>query len=284
MGPECIRKGMTDARPYVLGTGDDELERLGLQSRLWGDAMLAACRRAGIRIGHRVLDVGCGPGYAAFDLARLVTSRGAVVAIDESEPFLAHLREQRETQDLPWITARLGDVQQLGPLLGDEPPFDLAYARWVLCFVPDPEAVVAGVAAALAPGGRFVVHDYFNYATLAMSPHSDAQSQAIAATVDSWHERGGDPDVVGRLPAMLQRHGFELEHIECQLRVARGTDSMYGWVDTWWHTFGPKLVAMQRLEQSTCDTLLREFADGRGNPNVIVHCPPVYEVIARKRA
>ena len=43
------------------------------------------------------------------------------------------------------------------------------------------------------------MHDYFNYATLAMSPHSDAQSQAIAATVDSWQERGGDPDVVGRL-------------------------------------------------------------------------------------
>ena len=56
---------MTQQTPYVLGTGDDELQRLSLQHRLWADAAHAAFRRAGITIAQRVLDVGCGPGFAA---------------------------------------------------------------------------------------------------------------------------------------------------------------------------------------------------------------------------
>ncbi|MFY9341712.1 MAG: methyltransferase domain-containing protein, partial [Planctomycetota bacterium] len=71
-------------REYVLGTGADELSRLGLQHRLWSDAAHQAWQRACIRPGQRVLDVGCGPGYAAFDLAQIVTAVGAVVGVDES--------------------------------------------------------------------------------------------------------------------------------------------------------------------------------------------------------
>ncbi|MEQ1634790.1 MAG: SAM-dependent methyltransferase, partial [Planctomycetota bacterium] len=65
-------------REYVLGTGSDELTRLSQQHRLWSNTAHEAWLAARIAPGHRVLDVGCGPGYAAFDLASLVTARGAV--------------------------------------------------------------------------------------------------------------------------------------------------------------------------------------------------------------
>ncbi len=274
---------MDPKAPYVLGTGDDELQRLGLQHRLWADAAHAAYRRAGITIGQRVLDVGSGPGFASFDLAQLVTQQGAVVAVDESAPFLTYLEQQAHTRELPQLRARQGCVQRLGEVLGNEAPFDLAYARWVLCFVPDPAAVVAGVAAALKPGGRFVVHDYFNYGAMTLAPRHASHDRAVQATITAWRQRGGDPDVVGRLPSLLEAAGFAVEHIDVHQRIARGTDSMFGWIDTWWHTFVPKLVAMALMTKTEADDLLAELTRRRGDPHHFAHLPPVYEVIAQKR-
>ena len=62
---------------YVLGTQDEEIERLGLQHRVWRPRMLDAWRRAGIGVGHRIVDVGAGPGYATLDLAEIVGRGGS---------------------------------------------------------------------------------------------------------------------------------------------------------------------------------------------------------------
>lgn len=269
-------------RPYVLGTGDDELVRLGLQHRLWSDAAHAAWRAAQVAPGQRVLDVGCGPGFAAFDLAQWVTASGAVVAVDESANFVAFVSAQAQARGLPHLRGVVGDVQRLDAVLGGEAPFDLAYARWVLCFVADPAAVVRGVAARLRPGGRLVLHDYFNYGSMTLGPRCQSHDRAVAATIRSWQAKGGDPDVMGRVPAMLLAHGFAIEHLQVHSRVARGDDAMFVWVDTWWRTFAPKLVAMGLLAAADCEQLFADLAAVRAEPSRFVQCPPVYELIARK--
>jgi hypothetical protein len=43
---------------YVLGTRDEEVERLGLQHRVWRPRMLDGWRRAGFTVGQTILDVG----------------------------------------------------------------------------------------------------------------------------------------------------------------------------------------------------------------------------------
>lgn len=268
-------------REYVLGTGADELERLDLQNRLWSDVAVRSWRRAKLRPGQRVLDVGCGPGYAACELAHLVGHAGTVVGVDESTGFVAHANQLAAARGLPQLTAQVGDVQALGDAVATD-SVDLAYARWVLCFVADPDAVLAGIAAVLRPGAHLVVHDYFAYASMTLAPRSRHHDLAVAATVRSWQAGGGDPDIGGRMPAMLRAHGFELEHVEAHVRVARGDDTMFAWPDTWWRTFAPKLVAMGELEQATCDALLDDLAaiaHGEG----FVQCPPVYEFVATRR-
>ena len=57
---------------YVLGTNDEEIQRLGLQHRVWRPTTLECWRRGRISIGSRVIDIGCGPGYATLDLAEIV--------------------------------------------------------------------------------------------------------------------------------------------------------------------------------------------------------------------
>ena len=268
-------------RAYVLGTGDDEFARLALQNRLWSDVAIQAWRRANLRIGDRVLDVGCGPGYAAADLSDIVTHHGRVVGVDESSTFVAQANQLAQARGIAHLQARVGDVQQLDQALTDEARFDIAYARWVLCFVPDPTAVVRGIANALKPGGRLVVHDYFNYGSMTLAPRRRSHDLAVAATIRSWSAHGGNPDIGEQLPAVLQQHGMRVDEVCAHTRIARGSDSMFAWPNTWWHTFAPKLVAMGELQQRDCDELfadLKQIEEGNG----FVQCPPVYEFLATK--
>lgn len=270
-----------DEREYVLGTGDDELQRLGLQHRLWSDAAHAAWKRAGIGPGQRVLDVGAGPGYAAFDLAQIVQSHGRVFAVDESRAFIEHVKSQSAARGLGQVACAVGDVQRLDEVLAGTRDFDLAYARWVLCFVPRPEDVVAGVARALKPGGRFVVHDYFNYEAMTCAPRRASYQVVVAATARSWRARGGDPDVVGRLPRILRDAGFQIEHLDQHQRLARPGESMWNWVASWWRNFVPKLVQMGEITEDDARRFFEDFEGLRADTGFAV-LPNVYEIVARK--
>ncbi|MBY0312465.1 MAG: methyltransferase domain-containing protein [Phycisphaerales bacterium] len=283
--------------PYVLGTGDDELARLGLQHRLWSDAAAHAWKLAGVGAGASVLDVGCGPGFAALDLADLVTPSGRVVGIDESERFVNHLRAQSHARELHNVSAIVADVQSMfaAPLPNLAPgTFDAAYARWVLCFTPKPADVISGVARALRPGGRFVIHDYFCYTSMTAAPRRASFETLVQATAASWRERGGDPDVMSRVPQMLASAGLSLISMRVHQRIARGglittahttryQDPMLAWPMTWWQTFAPKLVDMGRITREQCDVALAELDQVAADPTQFIVCPPVYEMIAEKR-
>jgi ubiquinone/menaquinone biosynthesis C-methylase UbiE len=77
---------------YVLGVNAAETDRLALQHRVWRERALRLWRRAGLSTGSSALDVGCGPGWAAVDLAEIVGPAGRVVAVDRAPEFLAHAR------------------------------------------------------------------------------------------------------------------------------------------------------------------------------------------------
>ena len=270
------------ARPYVLGTGPDELERLSHQHRLWSDAATAAWRRAGLLPGQRVLDVGCGPGFAAFDLAELVSRRGSVVGVDESTSFIEFMRTQARARGLDQVEGLAGDAHELGHVLQGRSLFDHAWVRWVLCFAKAPERILAGVAAALRPGGRVVVFEYFNYEAMTLAPRRASHDRAVEATARSWRDRGGDPDVGGRVPRMLADCGLRVVHVQVHQRIARGGDAMFEWPRSWWQTYAPKLVETGFLRQTDCDELLRDLDEvGQSNTDFVC-CPPVYEIIAEK--
>ncbi|HET9443278.1 MAG TPA: methyltransferase domain-containing protein, partial [Acidimicrobiales bacterium] len=98
---------------------------------------------AGLRAGHRVLDVGTGPG----DAAAAAAVRGATaVGVDVAEAMLALARaahpgvefHRAGAEDLPFEPAS----------------FDVVVGNFVILHVGRPEAAAAEVARVLAPGGR----------------------------------------------------------------------------------------------------------------------------------
>jgi len=61
-----IRVSGPDSRPYVLGETEAEFRRLEMQSAFIRDLTEDVLKRAGLRPGMRVLDIGCGVGDVAL--------------------------------------------------------------------------------------------------------------------------------------------------------------------------------------------------------------------------
>jgi SAM-dependent methyltransferase len=92
----------------------------------------------------RILEVGCGEGELAEQMARELDA--AVVAIDQSERMVELARARG-------VDARVGDVQALD-FKGQT--FDCAVAAWVLFHAQDVDRALAELARVLRPGGRLV--------------------------------------------------------------------------------------------------------------------------------
>lgn len=269
---------------YVLGTDEVEHRRLGLQHRLWSASAHEAWARARLTPGCVVLDIGCGPGHASFDMGQIVGERGTIVGVDESEAFVRALNDAAAARRVGHVRAIVGDVERMAPdALGLEPgSVDVAYARWVLCFVKDPGAVLAGAARLLKPGGRLVVQDYFDYERMTLAPKSAEFSRVINAVAASWRARGGDPDIVGRLPAMLRGVGMRVEHLELDRRLAFPGTTMWAWPDSFWASFVPRLVSGGFLSESDARAFDAAWAEASRDPDRFMVLPPVFTLIAAR--
>src|SRR3954454_5534986 len=114
---------------YVLGTTQQEYERVRRQAEVWERATERALDRVDPTPGSRCLDAGCGPGVTMRQLAQRVGPRGRVVGIDIDEAFggdgVARLHNKGHRQ----CESRPHDLRSEKPIPGA--PYDLVYARLV---------------------------------------------------------------------------------------------------------------------------------------------------------
>jgi arsenite methyltransferase len=107
------------------------------------------------RPGEVGLDVGCGAGHLACELAREVAPEGRIVAIDRSpESVDASTARAVQGELAETVDARLGDATALE--FPDE-TFDFVVAVQVYSFVPKVAGAIEEAARVLRKGGRLVV-------------------------------------------------------------------------------------------------------------------------------
>nr|AAM94788.1 CalE5 [Micromonospora echinospora] len=106
-------------------------------------------RAAGLRPGHRVLDVGCGTGEPSVSAGRLVAPTGRVLGIDLSPEMVDRARRCAAGLGHP-IDFAESDVEAL-----DLPAhsFDAVLSRWGLMFAVDRQRTLTDLHRLLAPGG-----------------------------------------------------------------------------------------------------------------------------------
>jgi ubiquinone biosynthesis O-methyltransferase len=110
--------------------------------------------------GQRVLDIGCGDGDLAFELA----TRGAVVTGIDASVAMIEAAKGRANQHNAGITFQVATGENL-PFSAEQ--FDLVTAITILCFVDDATSVFSEIARVLRPGGRLVIGELGKWSTWA---------------------------------------------------------------------------------------------------------------------
>ena len=212
-------------------------------------AMLAA------KPGERILDLGCGDGTLTAE----IRAAGAdVLGVDLCDELLAVARMKG-----------LSVQKQDGHALDFVQEFDAVFSNAALHWMRKPELVIAGVARALKPKGRFVGEfgGHGNVAAIA------AALRAVSA------RRGGDPanvspwffPTVEEYSALLAKHGFSMREIALVPRPTPLKTGMEGWLNTFGRFFFDQFPepdrtaalneALDLLRPSLCDTQGRWTAD-----------------------
>ena len=128
---------------------------------------------AGIRPGHRVLDVAAGTGEQTLMAARRVGPGGFVLATDIADRMLAYLDEAARNEGLTNVQTRLVDARLLEL---ERDSFDVAICRLALMLIPERHKALTAIHRALKAGARFAA---IVLSTAEKEPHI-SESLAIA--------------------------------------------------------------------------------------------------------
>ena len=164
----------------------------------------------GARSGEAGLDVGCGPGFLACELAAEVAPGGRIVAIDASSHSVDATVARAATSGLADIVkVQMGDAASL-----DFPDgmFDFVVSTQVYCYVSDVGRAIREAARVLRKGGRLVVLDSdWDFCAWA--------SRDVALTRRMLAARGARQFAHAHLPRELHRffHGAGLTLAEAQV-------------------------------------------------------------------
>ena len=268
----------THDREYVLGTGDVEVERLGLQHRVWRADALDGWRRAGFTLGQTILDVGCGPGWATLDLAGIVGPHGRVIAMDQSRRFLDVLEAKIDHHAL-----RTVDAVELDLASAELPAVtaDGAWCRWVLGFLRDPRSLVRRVAARLRPGSAFVIHEYFDYGTWRFAPRVPELEEFVDLVMTAWRAAGGEPDIALALPKWLEDEGFRIESLKPIVHVVPRSSFIWEWPASFIDSGLDRLVSLGHIDAAHRARIAAALERALREPGTRMVTPAVLEIVAR---
>ncbi len=102
--------------------------------------------------GSQILDVGCGWGDTAIELARKTGPRGEVLGLDCVEQFLEDARHRAQASGATNVHFVTADVERY-PF---EPEYDLCFSRFGMMFFEHPVVAMRNVHEALKPGGELM--------------------------------------------------------------------------------------------------------------------------------
>ena len=184
------------------------------------------------RPGERVLDLGCGDGALT---AKLVALGCEVVGVDASEP-------QIEAARRAGLDARVMD----GEALAFDSEFDAVFSNAALHWMRRPDAVIAGVARALRPRGRFVAEcgGHGCVATIRGALIAALDRRGIDGTAfDPWLFSTAEA-----YRARLERAGFEVDSIAVFPRPTPLPGDIVAWLETFAQAFTHALPDADRSD------------------------------------
>lgn len=241
---------------YVFDNAAPEAEQrfTGLEA-LYDPVTFRNLNGTGVGTGWQCLEVGAGGGSVARWLAERVAPAGHVLATDLDPQWIP-------PADRSSLEVRRHDIVR-DPL--PEAAFDLVHTRLVLIHLPQRQAVLRRLAAALRPGGWLVIEDFDLNLVPRQTLGSDRGDELIdtyfRAIVAVLARRGADPAFARMLPRLLEETGLGDVQAEGHLAFSRG-DSSGAQVQraNAEQTRGP-LIATGLMTSADIDELCEVFTD-----------------------
>lgn len=277
--------GANDDARYVLGASEAELVRLERQHAVWAEPMAAWLDALDLRAGMTVVDAGCGPGAATFELHERVGDAGLVIGVDRSAAALAVLERRAEQKGVSNLRTLEGDLAsvRLDAVGVPDGSCDAVVLRWVLTFPPEPQRLLANVARWLAPGGRVLVVDY-DHDGVAVFPRSAGFEAMVRGVRALFRSQGGDPWIACRLPELFDATGLDLESFDPRLLSGPLSSPVGSWVGDFLHLHAGGLVDGGFVTAQERAAFEREWAQRAANPHALFVSPIVVGAVASKRA
>jgi SAM-dependent methyltransferase len=182
--------------------------------RIYSSPEIAAQRERtrellGIKPGERGLEIGCGPGFLACEMAREVgAGGGAIVAIDASGDMVAAARQRAQCEELAGrIDVVPGDATRLEFAPGC---FDFVVAVQVYLFVKEIELALAEAARVLRPGGRLLIVDTDWDSCVWLTSDRERHRRVLEMRAREFSQ----PHLPPLLPALLGRAGLRVTSVE----------------------------------------------------------------------
>jgi arsenite methyltransferase len=152
-----------------------------------------------LEAGESVLDVGCGSGLLADDMAALVGADGRVIGVDTSKDML-RLAEQR-CADLPQVHLKQAQAETLPE---EDQSFDAVVCVQVLLYLPDVPTALSEMHRVLRPGGRIVIIETDWRGTVLNSFDDSITRKMLAA----WDDAVPSPNLPVRIRPLMKAQGF----------------------------------------------------------------------------
>ncbi|MGQ9476216.1 MAG: class I SAM-dependent methyltransferase [Actinomycetota bacterium] len=221
------------------------------QQKKWGRELMD---KLSLRGDEDILDLGCGDGMLAAELAERVP-RGSVLGVDVSPEMIHHARHAYPPHHYPNLSWEVVDACSL-PFAEC---FDVVFSNAVLHWIRDQSAVLDGIARALRPGGVMLAQ---------MGGRGNAAEVAMVLVSLMAEERWSsyfhgleipylfyDPE--DYVP-LLEEAGLEPVRVELLEKdmVHEGRAGMAGWIRTTWLPF------TQRVPEDLKENFIFELVEG----------------------
>jgi len=212
------------ADPAVVNAYDD----LPLWSAMAGLLLLD---HVPLRPGMTVLDVGCGTGFPAIELAERLGPDSRVHGLDPWAAAIARARAKASARGVGQVTFAEGDA---GRMPYADRVFDLVVSNLGLNNFPEPDAALAEVARVLKPDGVLALSTnlhghmaefYAVFSDVLARAGAERESGALARHVAHRATLDG-------LAALLARFGFRVATVartEHVMRFASGRALLHHW-------------------------------------------------------
>lgn len=264
---------------YFLGVHQRELERLDRQHLAWQPEMQNLIKTAHLADCKTILDLGCGPGFTTFELAKNCPN-SQITALDKATLYQEYLRFQINTHQTKNIQPLHADILDLTNQKG---LYKAAFCRWFLAFlIADLPTVLSNIYQKLQPGGVFAIMEYLTLDSFTCSPPNKSFDAYTKAWNNFYLNHGGDAKIGTYLPTLLKKVGFTIEAQECVGGISPVKHRWWNWWRDAFDNFAPTFVEQNLMTKTDFDALNTYWKTQETTETGFIYSAVIVQIVARK--